>query len=158
MLEVRTVAAEDTLAVSHVHVRSWQVAYRGIFPDAYLDQLSPEDRAASYTFDSDDLRRQRTFVVTDDTAICGFARAGVSRDIDLEDAGRSTRSMSTQAHGALVLADCSSNMPDHFCARWVSRRHFYGWVHRPPCGGRFSADGRWIADSLPSGAQTGRRK
>ena len=87
MLAVRTAAAEDKLAVARVHVRSWQVAYRGIFPDDYLDQLSPEDRAARYTFDSDDQSRQRTFVATDGTTICGFATAGVSRDIDLEAAG-----------------------------------------------------------------------
>ena len=29
-----------------VHVRSWQVAYRGLFPDDYLDGLRAEDRLA----------------------------------------------------------------------------------------------------------------
>jgi len=87
MIAVRTVEAEERLAVARVHVRSWQVAYRGIFPDEYLDQLSPEDRAARYTFDSDDPSGQITIVATDGTTICGFASAGVSRDSDLEAAG-----------------------------------------------------------------------
>ena len=34
----------DAIAVAHVHVRSWQVAYRTLMPDDYLDQLRPEDR------------------------------------------------------------------------------------------------------------------
>jgi ribosomal protein S18 acetylase RimI-like enzyme len=87
MLAVRTATAEDKLAVARVHVRSWQVAYRGIFPDDYLDQLSPEDRADRYTFGAEDPSRQRTFVATDGTTICGFVTAGVSRDIDLGAAG-----------------------------------------------------------------------
>jgi ribosomal protein S18 acetylase RimI-like enzyme len=87
MLAVRTVTAEDKLAVARVHVRSWQVAYRGMFPDDYLDRLNPEDRADRYTFGADDPSRQRTFVATDGTTICGFATAGVPRDIDLGAAG-----------------------------------------------------------------------
>jgi ribosomal protein S18 acetylase RimI-like enzyme len=87
VIAVRRVEAEDKLAVARVHVRSWQVAYRGIFPDEYLGQLSPEDRAARYTFGSEVPSQQMTFVATDGTTICGFATAGVSRDSDLEAAG-----------------------------------------------------------------------
>jgi ribosomal protein S18 acetylase RimI-like enzyme len=87
MLAVRTVTAEDKLAVARVHVRSWQVAYRGIFPDDYLDRLSPEVRADRYTFGAEDPSQQRTFVATDGTAICGFTTAGLSRDMDLGAAG-----------------------------------------------------------------------
>jgi ribosomal protein S18 acetylase RimI-like enzyme len=87
MLAVRAVTAEDKLGVARVHVRAWQAAYRGIFPDDYLDQLRPEDRAVRYTFESDDPSRQRTFVAADGATICGFVTAGVSRDHDLEAAG-----------------------------------------------------------------------
>lgn len=38
------------MAVARVHVRSWQVAYRGLIPDGYLDRLCPEDRAVRYDF------------------------------------------------------------------------------------------------------------
>jgi hypothetical protein len=33
------------MAVAAVHVRSWQVGYRGLVPDNYLDEPRPEDRA-----------------------------------------------------------------------------------------------------------------
>ena len=32
------------MAVARVHVRSWQVGYRGLLPDAYLDGLRAEER------------------------------------------------------------------------------------------------------------------
>ncbi|MGH9204942.1 MAG: GNAT family N-acetyltransferase, partial [Acidimicrobiales bacterium] len=54
MRTVRTAQAGDKQAVAGVHVRSWQAAYRGLMPDAYLDGLDPDDRAARYTFGSDD--------------------------------------------------------------------------------------------------------
>jgi GNAT superfamily N-acetyltransferase len=53
-VEIRTARVGDETAVAEVHVRSWQVGYRGLFADGYLDALRPEDRAARYTFDRDD--------------------------------------------------------------------------------------------------------
>lgn len=47
----------DAGAVARVHVRSWQVAYRGPFPDESLDGLRPEDRASRHTFGDHDPRR-----------------------------------------------------------------------------------------------------
>lgn len=44
----------DAMGVAQVHVRSWQVGYRGLMPDDYLDQLRPEERAAKYTFGNTD--------------------------------------------------------------------------------------------------------
>ena len=38
--------------MAQVHVRAWQVAYRGLLPDDYLDGLRAEDRMARYTFGS----------------------------------------------------------------------------------------------------------
>ena len=44
---MRVATIEDAAALGRVHVRAWQTAYRGgLMPDAYLDALSPEDRAA----------------------------------------------------------------------------------------------------------------
>jgi ribosomal protein S18 acetylase RimI-like enzyme len=87
MLSIRMASVDDKAEVSRVHVRSWQVAYRGLLPDEYLDQLRPEDRAARYTFDSDDPNQRSTWVALADEAICGFTSFGVSRDDDLPDAG-----------------------------------------------------------------------
>jgi hypothetical protein len=44
-VEARIATVDDAAAVAAVHVRSWQDAYRGIFPDAYLDGLSVERRS-----------------------------------------------------------------------------------------------------------------
>src|SRR5882724_4717212 len=49
-VELRHAEPSDAMAVAQVHVRSWQVAYRKLMPDEYLDQLRPEDRAQEYNF------------------------------------------------------------------------------------------------------------
>jgi GNAT superfamily N-acetyltransferase len=41
---IRRAAAGDEEALAHVHVRSWQTAYRGILPDEFLAQMSVEGR------------------------------------------------------------------------------------------------------------------
>ena len=87
MRRVRTAEAADRQAVAGVHVRSWQAAYRGLMPDAYLDGLDPDDRAARYTFGSDDPVGQSTIVCVEDGIIDGFATMGPSRDTDLPHAG-----------------------------------------------------------------------
>lgn len=71
-----------------VHVRAWQVGYRGLMPDAYLDGLRPEDRATRYTFGDARPERPATIVaVDDDEEICGFATTGPARDADADGAG-----------------------------------------------------------------------
>lgn len=46
---VRDMAVGDAHGVAEVHVRAWQRAYRGgLMPDAYLDTLSVEERAATW--------------------------------------------------------------------------------------------------------------
>lgn len=86
-LSVRDASAADKLSVARVHVRSWQVAYRGIFSDDYLDHLNPEERAERYTFGSEDPRGPQTIVITHDSIIFGFASFGPSRDEDVPTAG-----------------------------------------------------------------------
>src|SRR5882672_8389445 len=51
-MQVRLAEPDDAIAVARVHVRSWQVAYRTLLPDDYLNQLRPEDRAQKYDFAS----------------------------------------------------------------------------------------------------------
>ena len=70
-----------------MHVRAWQVGYRGILPDAYLDGLRAEDRAARYTFGDVDPRRPATIVAVEEGSICGFATTGPARDVDAAGAG-----------------------------------------------------------------------
>lgn len=53
-MQLRRARIGDEPAVADVHVRSWQVGYRGLIADDFLDGLRPEDRAAAYTFGADD--------------------------------------------------------------------------------------------------------
>ena len=73
--------------VAGVHVRAWQVGYRGLLPDAYLDALRPEDRAGRYAFGNSDPQRPRTVVAVEDGAIVGFATVWPSPDPDMLHAG-----------------------------------------------------------------------
>jgi GNAT superfamily N-acetyltransferase len=76
------------MAVARVHVRSWQAGYRGLLPDAYLDGLRPEERAARYDFASENVLDPVTIVaVDDDGLICGFATTSPARDLDVPDDG-----------------------------------------------------------------------
>ncbi|MGA7525089.1 MAG: GNAT family N-acetyltransferase [Acidobacteriaceae bacterium] len=81
-MNLRLAEPSDAMAVARVHVRSWQAAYRGLLPDAYLDQLRPEDRAARYDFATTDPAKPRTIVAEADGAIGGFATTMPSRDTD----------------------------------------------------------------------------
>lgn len=77
---IREARPDDALQVARVHVRAWQVGYRGLLPAAYLERLRPEDRAARYVFGGGDPAGPATFVVVEDDAIRGFAMIGAARD------------------------------------------------------------------------------
>ena len=80
MASVRAAVVSDKLNVARVHVRSWQVAYRGLIPDDFLGQMRAEDRAARYTFGEVDETSPLTIVAADRDEIVGFATFGASRD------------------------------------------------------------------------------
>jgi GNAT superfamily N-acetyltransferase len=84
---LRAAEPEDALAVARVHVRSWQVGYRRLIADDYLDQLRPEDRAVRYTFGCTDPRQPATIVAVEGQAICGFATTAPARDPDAANCG-----------------------------------------------------------------------
>jgi GNAT superfamily N-acetyltransferase len=79
-MHLRPAQPEDALAVARVHVRSWQVAYRGLLPDDYLNRLRPEDRASSYAFADPDPAKPHTIVAAENGIITGFAATMPSRD------------------------------------------------------------------------------
>lgn len=68
--------------MARVHVRAWQVGYRGLLPASYLAQLRPEQRAARYEFANQDPLRPKTQVAIADGTVCGFATTAPSRDDD----------------------------------------------------------------------------
>jgi GNAT superfamily N-acetyltransferase len=86
-VEVRRAEPNDAPEVARVHVRSWQVACRGLLADEYLDGLRPQDRAAHYHFGQSDANAPLTLVATSKGTILGFATVGPARDVDVEGAG-----------------------------------------------------------------------
>jgi GNAT superfamily N-acetyltransferase len=84
---LRAAKPGDAMDVARVHVRSWQVGYRGLLPDAYLGGLQPKERAARYNFASENVRDPVTIVAVDDGLICGFATTSPARDLDVPDDG-----------------------------------------------------------------------
>lgn len=84
---LRRAEVGDESGVARVHVRSWQVAYRGLIDQGYLDGLRPEDRAESYTFDRTGVNAPVTVLAAEDGVICGFVTIGASRDADLSPSG-----------------------------------------------------------------------
>lgn len=80
---LRPAEHNDALAVAQVHVRSWQIAYRTLLPEDYLDQLRPEDRADKYDFATRDPLKPQTIVATEAGQIFGFATTAPSRQPDL---------------------------------------------------------------------------
>jgi GNAT superfamily N-acetyltransferase len=53
-----------------------------LLPDAYLDGLRPEERAARYNFASENVRDPVTIVAVGGV-ICGFATTSPARDLDV---------------------------------------------------------------------------
>lgn len=84
--EVRAATPDDACEVASIHVRAWQVAYRGLLPQEYLDGLRPEDRARGYTFDRTGAEHPAALVAVEHGMICGFVITGLSHDSDLQDA------------------------------------------------------------------------
>ena len=82
---VRPATPDDAAAIADAHVRGWQVAYRGLVPDAVLDGFDVECRAAAWqgrlAVDPDGTPASWTWVVEDaDGTVVGFCQAGVGRD------------------------------------------------------------------------------
>nr|WP_228047558.1 GNAT family N-acetyltransferase [Saccharopolyspora sp. HNM0983] len=70
-------APADARAVARLHVRAWQVAYRGLLPDEHLDSLSVEQRAARYRFGSGPLT---TALARESGDLLGFVTFGPAGD------------------------------------------------------------------------------
>lgn len=76
---VRVACTGDAEGIARVHVATWQRAYRGLLPDAYLDGLSVDNRRAMWHA-SIEKGVPTVFVAEDDGAIAGFAAVAPSRD------------------------------------------------------------------------------
>lgn len=136
----------DELSVARVHVRSWQVAYRGLMPDEYLDSLRPEDRAARYRFENPDPLAPFTIVAINDGAVVGFGTTARAHDPELPHHGELCALYVDPDHwgagaGRALMEACRTRLVAdlgfHRALLWVlagNRRaqRFYekdGWTH-----------------------------
>jgi GNAT superfamily N-acetyltransferase len=83
IVTVRIAVSADAESIARVQTRSWQVAYRGLLSDEYLDGLSWESRAEFWGRAVEAHAGNSVFVATDGTAVIGFAAAGPALDDDL---------------------------------------------------------------------------
>jgi GNAT superfamily N-acetyltransferase len=102
----------DELGVATVHVSSWQVGYRGLMAEEFLDGLRPEDRIGRYSFSGSSLTDPTTFGAELGNRICGFATIGACRDADRPADGElfalyvDPADWSTGVGGALLTKAC----------------------------------------------------
>jgi ribosomal protein S18 acetylase RimI-like enzyme len=81
-LEVRHAVPDDAPAIADVHVRAWQVAYRGLIPDETLDRLSVEQREEAWRQAMTGEECPAVYVAVKDGAVVGFcAAAAPARDV-----------------------------------------------------------------------------
>jgi hypothetical protein len=74
VVEVRPARIGDERAIAEVHVHTWQAAYRGQVPDAFLDSLSIERRTQRWSqIISQSAPPAGVFVLEDDGQVVGFA-------------------------------------------------------------------------------------
>jgi L-amino acid N-acyltransferase YncA len=80
--QVRKATVEDASGIAFVHVRSWQVAYRGHMPDEFLDGLDVEKRTNMWR-ELTQAPDKIIFVAEGSEGnIEGFSALGPSRDAD----------------------------------------------------------------------------
>jgi L-amino acid N-acyltransferase YncA len=83
-LVVRLARVQDVRQMARVHVRCWQEAYRGLMPDAVLDDPGfPAARERMWTraLTDERYRRHRVAVAERDDALVGIAMSGPPEDV-----------------------------------------------------------------------------
>jgi len=88
---VRRAVPEDADAIAALHIRSWQVAYRGQLPDQYLDKLGEQLTQRSEFWrahiSTPPTSKNEIWVVGTEPRVDAFAAIGPARDADPNVAG-----------------------------------------------------------------------
>ena len=80
-MSIRNATLEDVKDIATIHVNSWQVAYKSLIPQSYLDNLSIAKREQTW---SNILTNSNTHTIIKEIngAVVGFANFGHTRDED----------------------------------------------------------------------------
>jgi ribosomal protein S18 acetylase RimI-like enzyme len=86
VMGIRPARMEDVPEIAVVHVRSWQAAYRGLLPQAYLDGLDPSQRIGQWerSLSAADWSHGGTLVADAGGRLSGFVSYGPARDDDAD--------------------------------------------------------------------------
>jgi ribosomal protein S18 acetylase RimI-like enzyme len=79
---IRRATGSDRFAAATVHVRAWQLAYRGIIPNGTLDGMNVANRVDQYPFDLPESSDPKTLIATKGDELGGWVILGPSRDDD----------------------------------------------------------------------------
>ncbi|WP_424069206.1 N-acetyltransferase family protein [Paraburkholderia sp.] len=80
-VDIREASVDDAEAIATVHVSSWQAAYEGIIPEAFLKDLSVAARAKSWRA-ALEAGKLRVLLASVDGALVGWIAFGACRDAD----------------------------------------------------------------------------
>ena len=143
---LRAATPDDAREVANVHVRSWQVGYRGLIPDEYLDALRPEDRAKRYTFGPSDPLQPATIVAVDEGVICGFATTGPTWDTDGHGSGElHALYVDPPSWGLGIGRALIAAAREHLCRQHFTEARLWVLVGNDRAEGFYRADG-WVSD------------
>ena len=81
-INIRPAEVSDALAIAVIHIRTSQVAYRGIMPASYLETIDLNQRAQGW-HDALSRSTKNTIVAEIDEKVIGFVDFGPCRDEDL---------------------------------------------------------------------------
>jgi len=83
---IRPAGLKDAEGIAYVHVTGWQETYRGLMPDAVLNNLSVERRTQEWRgiLKAEANTYHPTVVAQVDNQIVGFANSGREREGDLQ--------------------------------------------------------------------------
>jgi ribosomal protein S18 acetylase RimI-like enzyme len=85
VMDIRPARMQDAPEIAVVHVRSWQAAYRGLLPQAYLDGLDPGQRTGQWERVLSAADSHGGTVVADAGGpLSGFISYGPARDDDAD--------------------------------------------------------------------------
>jgi RimJ/RimL family protein N-acetyltransferase len=79
---IRRARVEDAPAIADLHVRSWQAAYRHVFPAERLDAMDAAERVERW--EQNVVDADVPVFVADQQGVVGFVAVGPSRDPDCD--------------------------------------------------------------------------